>query len=522
MNTDPNKAEGRESKVEGALTPSLSHPMGEGARLVRRSLGEGGRAGEGPGVGLGEGARLAGRKYWRSLDEVTDAPEFRQWLGREFPEGATEGMDSVSRRHFMKIMSASFLFAGLGLAGSGCRRPEEHLEPFGKQPEDYVYGTARWYATAMPARGGAIPLIARSYEGRPVKVEGNPEYLGGNGGTDRWTQASILNLYDPDRSRRFTCGGTNVQPQKAMDFLDELSRAAQGNGGQGISLLLDRNTSPSSARLQQLIRRKLPKARWYRYEPIDHDIHRRTASQAFGTPVRPVFQYDAAKVIVSLDCDFIGSEEDTHENIRRFTAGRRIEKPTDSLNRLYVIESLMTLTGQLADHRLRVAPSMVAGIASGLFQAIGGKAPSAGGHDAWISECAKDLLANAGQCLVVAGYRQPMAVHLLAHAMNAALKNVGKTVVFHEALDSGEGGIVELARSLNAGEVETLFIIGANPAYNAPVDLDWAKAQAKSKSVVRLAYYEDETFEAARRASDWHLPMAHYLESWGCLLYTSP
>src|SRR6266436_1592650 len=142
-----------------------------------------------------------GRKYLRSLDELAETAEFRQWLEREFPQGASEWTDPVSRRHFVKIMSASFLLAGFGLAGSGCRRPRENLMPFGKAPEDYTYGASQFYATARPTRGGAVPLVAKSYEGRPIKVEGNPLYPDGNGGTDRYTQASILNLYDPDRAK---------------------------------------------------------------------------------------------------------------------------------------------------------------------------------------------------------------------------------------------------------------------------------------------------------------------------------
>jgi molybdopterin-containing oxidoreductase family iron-sulfur binding subunit len=464
-------------------------------------------------------AKETGRRYWRSLDEVADTPEFRQWLEREFPTGASEWIDPVSRRHFVKIMSASFLLAGLGLAGSGCRRPVEHLEPFGQQPDDYVYGTSRWYATSMPTRCGAVPLIARSYEGRPVKLEGNASYPGGNGGTDRWTQASILNLYDPDRSRRFTRGGNDVTPAAAADFLNELSKKVLANGGQGLCFLLERNTSPSRARLQKLIAQKLPKARWHIYEPIDPDIHRQAASVVFGAEVKPSFQFDAARLIVSLDCDFIGSEEDAHNNIRKFSQGRRIEKPSDSPNRLYIVESLFSLTGVNADHRLRVPPSAVALVAEALASAIDGRRESSltppGVDPKWIAECAKDLLAHKGECLVVAGSRQPLAVHILAHALNVILGNVDKTVLYHPAPDPNEPGIAALAHSLNAGEVDSLVILGGNPAYNAPANLDWARAQAKANSIVRLAYYEDETFDAAKRPDDWHLPMAHYLESWG-------
>ncbi len=458
-----------------------------------------------------------GRRYWRSLDQLAQTPEFRQWLEREFPQGASEFTDEVSRRHFVKIMSASFMLAGLGLGAVGCRRPVEKLEPFGQQPENYVYGVPNFYATAMPTRAGAVPLVAKSYEGRPIKVEGNSRHPDSNGGTDRWVQASILNLYDPDRSRRFTKGGNNVSAEAAFDFLKQLSASAQSNGGEGLAFLLERSTSPSRLRLQKLIAQKFPKAKWFIHEPIDTDIHRRAASQAFGASVKPYFQYDKAAVILSLDCDFIGAEEDVHNNIRKFVNGRRIETPKSEINRLYVVEALMTLTGVNADHRLRLPSSKVGAIAAAVVAAVnGGSAPEVPGVDPkWISECAKDLMAHPGKSLVVAGTRQPLEVHLLANALNIALGNIGKTVVLHEVADNKEGTLADLAQALNAGAVETLVISGSNPAYSAPADINWTAAQAKAKSVVRLGYYEDETFEATKRANDWHLPLAHYLESWG-------
>src|SRR5438874_3751948 len=252
----------------------------------------------------------SGRKYWRSLDQLAETPEFRQWVEREFPQGASEWTDPVSRRHFVKIMSASFLLGGLGLAGSGCRRPEEKLVPFGKMPEDYVHGVPTYYATAMPTRGSAIPLVVKATDGRPIKIEGNAQHPDSNGGTDRYAQASILNLYDPDRATRFVNGGNVTTAEKAFAFLDELSKRAQGDGGKGLSFLVERSSSPSRLRLQKQISEKFPQSRWYVYESVDLDIHRRAASQAFGKSVKPYYHFDKAKVIVSLDCDFLGSEED--------------------------------------------------------------------------------------------------------------------------------------------------------------------------------------------------------------------
>src|SRR5437870_4651675 len=375
----------------------------------------------------------SGPKYWRSLNQLADTPQFRQWVEHEFPSGAGELTDPVTRRHFVKIMSASFLLAGFGL--SGCRRPEEKILPFGKAPENYIHGAPQFFATAMPTRGSAVPLVVKANDGRPTKVEGNSLHPDSNGAADRYAQASVLDVYDPDRAMRFVKDGNTVRREAALDFLGELSKAAQADGGQGLSFLLERSSSPSRARLQKLISDKFPKARWFLYEPVDFDVHRQGASLAFGKSVAPYYKIDQAQVIVSLDCDFIGGEEDAYIHIRRFVKGRKIEKPTDSMNRLYAVEALFTLTGANADHRLRVAAGAVQSVAARLAAEVLRQRGNAGelsgplqtlaagtqANEKWIVECAKDLLAHIGSSLVLAGQRQPLAVHLIGHALNAAL-----------------------------------------------------------------------------------------------------
>jgi MoCo/4Fe-4S cofactor protein with predicted Tat translocation signal len=446
-----------------------------------------------------------GPKYWRSLDEVAGTPEFQKWVEQEFPKGASEMLDPVTRRNFVKIMASSFALAGLGL--TGCRRPVEHIVPFTRMPEDYVHGVARFYATAMPTRSGAIPLVVRSHEGRPIKIEGNPDHPDSNGGTNTWAQASILSLYDVDRAKRFTRGGNAIPREGALDYLSQISRKFAGNGGAGLAFLSEPNHSPSYRRIQDFIANKFPQARWYSHDPVDTDIHERAASQIAGRPVRPYYRFDEALVILSLDCDFIGAEEENHRYIKGFAKGRRIEKNTDALNRLYIVEPLLSLTGMNADHRLRVPGSAVRAKAVQLANAVLRNTPS---NDKWIDECAADLLANKGRVLVVAGQKQSAAVHALAHAMNEALGAFGKTVVFHEVPQRREGTLGQLAEALNAGQVDTLVITAGNPVYTAPADLNWATAQRKAREVIRLGYYEDETF----RVSDVHLPAAHYLETW--------
>ena len=467
-----------------------------------------------------------GPNYWRSLDQLQNTPQFREWLEKEFPAGITDLPDSVSRRHFVKIMSASFALAGLG--ATGCRRPVEHIVPFSKAPENYLHGGVQYYATAMPTRSSAIPLLVRSNDGRPTKIEGNPDHPDSNGATDQFAQASILELYDPDRARRYTLNGATAKKAAALDALAQIGTAAQANAGRGLAFLLEQSSSPTRARLQQVIRGKFPQARWFVHEPIDFDTDRQAATRVYGRPVTPYYKIDQANVIVSLDCDFIGSEEDTYLHVRRFAQRRNPEKSAaQPMNRLYSIESLFTLTGANADHRLRLPPSAIPSAVARLAQEIlskkgqpqlaGSIARLAGGisdakQQQWIAECANDLLATAtGRSLVMAGHRQPIEVHLLAHALNGALGNIGQAVVYHSVTESNEGSLPELARALNAGDVETLVSVGGNPAYTAPSELKWAEAQAKAKTVVRVGYYEDESFPTA----GWHLPLAHYLESWG-------
>ena len=446
-----------------------------------------------------------GRRYWRSLDELADTPEFKGWLHREFPVGASEMVeDGTSRRQFLKIMSASFAFAGVATLGAGCRRPEEKLEPFGKQPENFTYGEAQYFATAMPTRTGAIPLVVKSYEGRPVKIEGNALFPGSNGSTDRYAQASILDLYDPDRARHFKHDGKEVLREEALNFLDELSKKFAANSGEGLAFLTESSTSPSRARLQKIIADKFPKSQWFTYDAIDSGIHQRAATKAFGKPRRPIFHFDKAKVILSLDCDLLGGEDGAHNHIRKFAAGRKAEQ---GMSRLYAVESLFTLTGANADHRLRVAASLVgqiAGLIASSQFSIAGAAGKVDGEAAkWVAECAKDLAAAGKNALVVAGQRQPLEVHLLAYAINTALGAIGNTVSLAQVWDWDKTVSADL-RNLNSGAFDTLVILGGNPVYNSNLSL-------KAKTVARLGYYEDETAEK----SQWNFPAAHYLESWG-------
>lgn len=466
----------------------------------------------------------SGQKYWRSLDQLADTPEFHQWLEREFPAGASEIADPVTRRSFVKLMSASFLLGGMGFIGTGCRRPEEKILPFGKMPEGYIHGVPQYFATSMPTRGGAIPLLVKSHENRPTKIEGNPEHPDSNGATDTFAQAALLGLYDPDRAQRYTLAGTTggetVPKAKAVDTLADFARQMAATRGAKVAFVMEASSSPSRQRLINLLQlTKLQDAKWAVYEPVDLSANRRVTGSA------PYYKLDAAKVILSLDCDFAGSEADTHRLIRGYAKGRRTEKATDAMNRLYAVEGLMTLTGMNADHRLRVPTSQVVAVAAQIaakiapqntqIAALAAKLPlPAGVKPEWITECAADLSANQGASVVLAGHRQPLAVHIVATLLNTALGNNGKTVFFSELPETRTNStLADIARDLAAGQIETLVILGGNPALTAPADLKWAEVQ-KRAVVIRLGSHEDETYAATKETS-LGLPQTHFLESWG-------
>ncbi len=458
---------------------------------------------------------LTGPKYWRSLDELADTPGFREHLAREFPEGAA-GMDGVDRRQFMRLMAASFALGGLGLAG--CRRPEKHILPYGKSVEYTVPGLPLYFATAMPLRKSAIPLLAETHQGRPTKVEGNPGYLPHGGASSLLAQASVLDLYDPERAMAHTQGAKTLDVVAVNDLLAKIHGRYAGNG-EGLAFLADESASPTRARLVAKLKKEFPRALWAEYEPVQDEPPVAAALAAFGQNVKPLYRFAAAKRIVSLDADFFHAEAGSLYYAREFAKGRRVAKPTDPMNRLYVAESGFSLTGSMADHRLRLASNHMLALTAALANKLFGRDTFAAlaqgldfpNQDKWIEECAHDLLAHKGESLVLAGAHQPVQVHALAYAINAFLGNLGKTLDFVAIEPSSASTISALATAIKGGSVKTLLVLNGNPAYNAPADLDFAKLLGAVPEVIRFGYYHDETSALAGT----HLAATHYLESWG-------
>jgi len=460
-------------------------------------------------------ASLRGRQFWSSLEELAETPEFASLVQREFPERASEWFDPVGRRRFLKLMSASLALAG---ATACTRQPDERIVPYVRQPENLVPGRPLFFATAMPLSGSAIGLLAESHEGRPTKIEGNPDHPASLGATDAYSQASVLQLYDPDRSTAITLLG-EIRPWGTfVQIMGQAFNLRKPVQGAGLRFLTESVCSPTLVSQLQEVLAALPQARWHQYEPVNRDAVHAGAQLAFGEVVETTYRFDKARVVVSLGADVLGSGPGCVRYARDFANGRRVRKAKAEMNRLYVAETAPSPTGAVADHRLPARASQIDAIARALHGAITGTGEASGAGspdiDKWVAAAAKDLAANRGAGVVVAGDQQPAAVHALAHAMNAALANAGTTVVYTDPVEPVATdqlqSLRELVDDMNGGRVDLLIILGGNPVYTAPADLKFAEALKKVPTRVHLALYDDETSAMCH----WHIPATHYLEEW--------
>jgi MoCo/4Fe-4S cofactor protein with predicted Tat translocation signal len=464
-----------------------------------------------------------GKRYWRGLEELSNTSEFQEWLKREFPAGAAElETDGVSRRNFVRLMGASVALAGVGL--SGCRRPESYIVPYTKSVEWQIPGKAVLYSTSMPTRSGGLPLVATTFEGRPTKLEGNPLVPSSNGGTDAFAQAAILNLYDPDRAKTVLEGGKSSSVDKLEAYLKKVQSDLQQNQGAGFALLLDYQQSPTRDRFLTTFKQRYPQAEVYFDDPLVAGQYEKAVETLFGPDVVLHPAFDQASVILSLDSDFLGLEQ-TVDGVKAFSARRRAHGSAKNMNRLYSVENRFTLTGGMADHRLRCAASQIPAFALALagklaaatnnrvLAAMVGQVKSSGTgfDDGWLTECANDLIAHKGQSLVLLGSRYPAWVHGLIFSMNNAVSALGSTLRILQRTEFKGGSLPDLVAKAKTGAIQRLFVLAGNPAYTSPVDLLWSEVLQKVPEILRLGYYEDETTPG----TTWHVPEAHFLESWG-------
>jgi MoCo/4Fe-4S cofactor protein with predicted Tat translocation signal len=461
-------------------------------------------------------AEKTGPEYWRSLEELAGSDDFQDALHREFPKGASEWVDSVSRRGFLKVMGAS-----LGLAGmTGCvRLPLEPIVPYVRQPEEMIPGRPTFYATACTLGGYASPLLVESHLGRPTKVEGNDQHPASLGGTDIFAQASILGLYDPDRSQTVVSMGDLRSWQAFLGAIRGPLNIQKGLQGAGIRILTPTISSPTLADQLRGFLKVYPQAKWHVYEPVNRDNVLEGSKMAFGQPVETRYDLSKADVIVSLDADFLYAGFPGNTRYIRDFAKRR--NPDDGkMNRLYVIESTPTSTGAKADHRWPLRASQIEGFVGAYLSSDATKTKELFVRDhgtADVENLAADIWAHRGTSVVIAGDHQSPTVHALAHAMNANLGNVGKTVFYSDPVDANplnqNESLKELVADMRGGKVDLLIILGGNPAYDAPADLNFADALTNSKIPLRVHHglYQNETAELCQ----WHVNQAHELEAWG-------
>ncbi len=455
-----------------------------------------------------------GRRYWKSLEELAESPGFLEFLHREFPEQASSFDDPKGRREFMTLMGASLALAGL----TACtKQPSERIFPYVKQPEDVVPGRPLFFASALGHDGYARGVLVESHEGRPTKVEGNPDHPVSQGGTDVFGQAAILGLYDPDRSQTVKFFGEVRTPSQFREALREALARQREKKGAGLRLLTGTVTSPTLAAQIASLLEEMPAARWHAWEPVGRENTRAGSALAFGEPADAQYRLDQANVVLSLEADFVGSGPANLRLIREYAKRRKVTGERAEMNRLYVVEGSPSLTGAVADHRLSLRSSQIEGfaraVAAGLGLAVEGGTKD---HADWIGPLVQDLKTAGSKALVMAGESQPAAVHALAHAMNDRLGAAGTTVVFTAPVDAETaaraGSLRDLVADAEAGRVEMLVILGGNPAYAAPADLSFADLLAGDKIRLRvhLGLYEDETAERCQ----WHVPEAHPLEAW--------
>ncbi|HEX2746866.1 MAG TPA: TAT-variant-translocated molybdopterin oxidoreductase [Verrucomicrobiales bacterium] len=478
-----------------------------------------------------------GKRYWRSLHQFAKTPAAQVALEREFPAGAAEMKDEneaeTTRRSFLKLMGASTALAGL----AACRRPEIHIRPYAKAPEWVIPGKALFYATAMPRIGGCSPLVVHTYEGRPTHLQGNKLHPDSNGGLDCLAQASILNLYDPNRAQIFTRAEKKVEREDFLKFFDTKKAELAGKQGTGLAILLDEAVTPTRHRLIGELLKKYPQAKIYSHEAFGQENVKAAYAAAFGPGAVPAYRIELADRVFSLDCDFLGLDRMGNASVGQFMSRRTAEKPDDGakMSRLYSVEGRYTITGGMADHRLRVHASQTLKVAVALAGKIAEKTgdaalkaaaaavklkgqykPRRADYEDWLQCAADDLVEKKGASVVLAGSPQGSALHLLAIAINQALGAFGKIIEVKKTAPVPSGTLAELAKAAAAKQIDTLITIGENdPVWEAPSDIVAGGLTAALKNVPNFIVHSTRYRSATARAASWVVPATHYLEQWG-------
>ncbi len=452
---------------------------------------------------------ITGKQYWRSMDQLADTPEFKEFLEREFPENASEMTNPVSRRKFLGLMGASIAFAGL----ASCRRPVEKIVPYVKAPENVIPGIPQYYATTATLGAHAYGLVVESHGGRPTKIEGNEKHPSSQGKTNTFLQAEILNLYDPDRAKEITHDGETSDWASFVSFWKEKHAGFIESKGEGLAIVSGEFSSPTLYGLYTTFKKVFPKALWVVDEPIDYSNLYDGIKVATGKLLRPNHHLEKAKIVVSIDNDFLGTAQESVASNMGFASARRVESENDDMNRLYVVESAFSITGGMADHRKQLSQTQIEGFTRQLaaeFNIIDSTAEIV--ETVWMKALVADLKKNKGNTLIFAGHRQSAATHALVYAINAALNNNGSTVTYHDDQYAVLEGttLSEFASNAQTGKINSVVMLATNPVYSAVSDINITAALDKIENKISFAAHKDETASVA----NWLIPQSHFLESW--------
>ncbi len=455
-----------------------------------------------------------GEDYWRSLGELAETQEFQEFFHNEFPGLSVQRSECIDRRDLLKLMGASLALAGL----SGCTSaPAEKIVPYVRTPEQFVPGKPLYYATAMPLAGYATGILVESHLGRPTKIEGNPRHPASLGAAGAFAQASVLSLYDPDRSQAMVRNGRISSWISFLAAVNEMREAQHLKKGAGLRILTETVTSPTLYAQIQALLAEFPAAKWHQHEPAGGDNVRAGAQLAFGEHVNTYYQVDKADVIVALDSDFLTFGPASLRYAREWAARREPRNGGRGMSRMYSVESTPTATGAVSDHRLALRALEIENLARALAKGIGVQIEAAempSPHAEWIAAVARDLKAHRGSSLIVAGECQSASLHALAHVINHLLDATGKTVVYTDPVEARPvdqaRSLLELVEDMKAGRVDALIMLGGNPVFTAPADYEFAQHLSKVKMSVHLSLYDDETSKLCA----WQVPEAHYLEAW--------
>jgi MoCo/4Fe-4S cofactor protein with predicted Tat translocation signal len=458
----------------------------------------------------------SGRTYWQTLEELADTPEFAAIVERQTPRFA-DVVNNFDRRRFLQLMAASMALGGL--SGCGPEPDPRQLLPYVQQPDNVVPGRSRSFATALTQSGYATGVLVTHQMARPIKVEGNPDHPASFGAASAIMQASILQLYDPRRAQTVAGNGAISTWEAFVAALYQRRKTLLAKNGEGLRILTGAVTSPSLAAQIANLQQQFPGMRWHQWEPLHRDNELAAAQQSFGQPVERVFDLSKAERIFGVESDLISATPGWLAYARQFAAARRPVETGGTMSRVYAIESTPTLLGAKPDHRLAMRPDDIVRSLRLLAGALGAAPQKAAAREdlplEWLKAAAADLQQSKGKALVHAGREQPVEVHVLTDAINGALGAFGNTVKLIAPVEFGRGSkqqsMAELVQDMRTGKVDTLLILGANPVYDAPADLNFAGALKRVPLSVSLSLYEDET----ALACTWRIPAAHDYETWG-------